>query len=152
MILNMQLLLHVDFIEEFQMPTKNSPATPASGEKGETPRKNYQQPVLKAYGLVRNLTQAMGTANGDTGPGMMPAAGSDRVIKENIVRIATHPLGIGLYLFDYKPEYRERCGAGRQFGVMADEVETVMPEAVVVHPDGYKMVNYAMLGIRHRIQ
>jgi hypothetical protein len=30
---------------------------------------------------------------------------------------------------------------------MADEVEQVMPEAVSVHPDGYKMVNYAMLGI-----
>lgn len=40
----------------------------------------------------------------------------------------------------------------RQFGVMADEVETVMPEAISVHPDGYKMVNYALLGISHRIQ
>jgi hypothetical protein len=30
---------------------------------------------------------------------------------------------------------------------MADEVEKVMPEAVSVHPNGYKMVDYAMLGI-----
>ncbi len=30
---------------------------------------------------------------------------------------------------------------------MADEVESVMPEALVIRPDGYKMVNYAMLGI-----
>ncbi len=68
-------------------------------------------------------------------------------LKENIVRVGTHPLGIGLYLFDYKPEYRELAGFGRQFGVMADEVEVVLPQAVVMHPDGYKMVDYALLGI-----
>ncbi|NMQ18985.1 tail fiber domain-containing protein [Candidatus Competibacter phosphatis] len=72
---------------------------------------------------------------------------SDRLTKENIVRIGIHPLGIGLYLFDYKPEFRDAWGHGRQFGVMADEIEKVMPEAVSVHLDGYKMVNYAMLGI-----
>ena len=74
---------------------------------------------------------------------------SDPRAKENVIRIGTHSLGIGLYLFDYKPEYREQWGLGRQFGVMADEVETVMPEAVSVHPDGYKRVNYGMLRIRH---
>ena len=72
---------------------------------------------------------------------------SDRKLKENIVRIGTHPLGIGLYLFDYKPEYRESSGFGRRFGVMADEVETVLPQAVAMHPDGYKRVDYALLGI-----
>jgi hypothetical protein len=68
-------------------------------------------------------------------------------VKENIVRVGDHPLGIGLYLFDYQPQYRETWGRGRRFGVMADEVEAVRPEAVSVHPDGYKQVNYAMLGI-----
>ncbi len=72
---------------------------------------------------------------------------SDRNVKENIVRIGEHPLGIGLYLFDYKPAFRDQWGHGRQFGVMAQEVETVMPAAVCTHPDGYKMVDYAMLGI-----
>ena len=71
-------------------------------------------------------------------------------MKENIVRIGTHPLGIGLYLFDYKPELLDAAGVGRQFGVMADEVETVMPDAVITHADGYKRVNYAMLGIDSR--
>ena len=72
---------------------------------------------------------------------------SDRAIKENIVRIGTHPLGIGLYLFDYKPAYRETAGFGRRFGVMADEVEAVLPQAVVMQPDGYKRVDYALLGL-----
>jgi hypothetical protein len=30
---------------------------------------------------------------------------------------------------------------------MADEVEAVLPQAVVMHPDGYKRVDYALLGI-----
>lgn len=73
---------------------------------------------------------------------------SDRALKENIVRIDTHPLGFGVYLFDYKPEYRHTCGFGRQFGVMADEVERVMPFAVSVAPTGFKSVDYGKLGIR----
>ena len=35
---------------------------------------------------------------------------SDRAIKENIVRIGTRPAGFGLYLFGYKPAYRETAG------------------------------------------
>ena len=73
---------------------------------------------------------------------------SDRRVKRNIVRVGDHPLGIGLYLFDYDPERGARWGHDRQFGVMADEVEAVMPAAVSVGADGYKQVDYAMLGIR----
>ncbi len=72
---------------------------------------------------------------------------SDRKLKQNIAHIGYHPLGFGLYLFEYKPEYRERCGEGRQFGVMADEVEKVMPSAVVPGFDGFKAVNYGQIGI-----
>ena len=71
---------------------------------------------------------------------------SDRRAKQNIVRIGDHPLGVGLYLFDYKPEFRDAWGHGRQLGVMADEVEQVMPHAVSAHADGYRRVDYAMLG------
>jgi len=131
------------------MQTKTTLKKYAHGERGEFLKKIYQKPALKTYGLVKHLTQSAGSVNGDAGQGMMP---SDRRAKENIIQVGTHPLGIGLYLFDYKPEYCEEYGFGRQFGVMADEVETLMPEAVSVHPDGYKMVNYAMLGISHRIQ
>lgn len=67
-------------------------------------------------------------------------AASDRRLKKNIKRIGTHVLGIGLYTWDYL--------WGQPFsGVMADEVEQVMPEAIVMHPSGFKMVNYSMLGL-----
>ena len=114
-------------------------------DKAERSRKTYTPPRLVNYGAVNQVTQASLTGPNENGGGMM--AQSARYAKENIVRIGTHPLGIGLYLFDYKPEYRDACGRSRQFGVMADEVEKVMPEAVSIHPKGYKMVDYAMLGI-----
>lgn len=69
--------------------------------------------------------------------GLGGAALSDRRLKSNIERIGTHKLGIGLYEYDILGE--------RQRGVMADEVEKVMPEAVLMHPSGYKMVNYSLL-------
>jgi hypothetical protein len=62
---------------------------------------------------------------------------SDIRLKSNIVRVGTHPLGVGIYEYDIF-DRRER-------GVMAQEVEKVRPEAVIEHPDGYKMVNYAAL-------
>lgn len=110
----------------------------------------YAKPVLRVFGSVKELTRGQaGSGTDAAGKTKIP---SDRDIKENLVQVGTHPLGIGLYLFDYKPEYREDIGHGRQFGVMADEVEAVMPEAVSVHSHGYKQVDYAMLGIRHTIQ
>ena len=66
-------------------------------------------------------------------------------MKDNIARIDTHPAGFGLYLFDYKPEYS--AVTTRQFGVIAQEVENIVPEAVVVGADGIRRVNYALLGI-----
>lgn len=119
-------------------------------------RKPYQPPVLSVYGKVALLTQsAVGSCDND-GSGCTPVVGgtrmnSERRVKENIVRIGTHPLGIGLYLFDYKPQYRKAWGRARQFGVMAEEVETVLPNAVTFDRRGYKVVDYAMLGIRRTI-
>jgi len=69
--------------------------------------------------------------------GLAGAALSDRRLKSNIERIGTHKLGIGIYEYDILGE--------RQQGVMADEVEKVMPKAVLMHPSGYKMVNYGLL-------
>jgi hypothetical protein len=121
----------------------------------EEVKRQYRRPTLMVFGKVGLMTQsasgsdpndnATSQGGGTMGPSAM--GGSDRAIKENIVQVGDHPLGISLYLFDYKPEFRDQWGHGRQFGVMAQEVETVMPEAVAMHADGYKIVNYTMLGI-----
>lgn len=109
-------------------------------------KKAYHTPVLSVFGAVKTLTQSLSKGGRENQLGS-EGKGSDRAIKENIVRIGTHPLGIGLYLFDYKAGYPELAGCGRQMGVMADEVERVMPEAVSLHRSGYKQVNYRLLGI-----
>lgn len=69
--------------------------------------------------------------------------GSDRRIKENIELVGRDErTGLNLYEFEYKG------GSGKRFvGVMADEVESYMPEAVYTMPDGFKAVNYTLLGI-----
>lgn len=82
---------------------------------------------------------------------MGPSMTSDVRAKENIVSIGQHPMGFGLYLFDYKPEFKDACGHGRQFGVMAQEVEPVVPDAVGIGTHGYKVVHYGLLGIRRAV-
>ena len=69
--------------------------------------------------------------------GTSAIAFSDARLKTNVVRVGTHPLGVGIYEYDIF-DHRER-------GVMAQEVEAVRPEAVIEHSSGYKMVNYGAL-------
>lgn len=103
--------------------------------QGQYNMNTYNQQMAAYNAMMNGATSAAGTAAG-AGAGMM----SDRRLKKNIVRIGTHALGIGLYTWDYL--------WGQPFsGVMADEVEKVMPEAVGVHPSGFKWVNYKMLGL-----
>ena len=68
------------------------------------------------------------------------AARSDIRLKKNIIKLGVHKtLGIGLYTWDY-------LWGQKGAGVMAQELEKVMPEAVFTMPDGFKAVNYLMLG------
>jgi hypothetical protein len=70
---------------------------------------------------------------------------SDIRTKENIKHLGWMPNGLPIYEYEYKPEWKEEAGYGKFVGVMAHEVENVMPEAVIYRPDGYKMVNYGVL-------
>ena len=122
------------------------PARPTASPLTE--RKPYATPHLVRYGQVQALTGA-GTANNNEGqPGSKKTGGSDRRLKENLKRIGIHPLGFGLYLFDYRAEFRDLHGSGRQFGVMADEVRGVVPGAVRTGSLGYDEVDYSVIGIR----
>jgi len=70
---------------------------------------------------------------------------SDINAKENITKIGSLNNGLNLYTYNYKNGYD--LPEGRQVGVIAQEVEKVMPEAVVEMNNGFKGVNYAMLGV-----
>jgi len=71
------------------------------------------------------------------GSAALPYMFSDRRLKRNIKRIGTHATGIGIYEYDIFDRH--------EIGVMADEVLAVMPDAVIQHPSGFMMVNYARL-------
>jgi hypothetical protein len=64
---------------------------------------------------------------------------SDRRLKRNIVKIGEYLNGLAKYSFEY-------IWGEKAIGAMADEVEKLIPQAVMTHSSGYKMVNYAMVG------
>jgi len=115
-----------------------APIFQAGQAQGDFAQRNYQNQVAgynANMGLFGQLGGSLATAAGNAGS--FAALFSDRRLKSNIVRVGTHPLGIGVYEYDIFGE--------RQRGVMADEVESVLPQAIVAHPSGYKMVNYGLL-------
>lgn len=92
---------------------------------------------MQKYGIQQSGANATTSGLFSLAGAAAPVVFSDRKLKSNIERIGTHKLGIGLYEYD--------IFGGRQQGVMADEAEKVMPQAVLMHPSGYKMVNYGLL-------
>lgn len=67
---------------------------------------------------------------------------SDARLKENIIPVGDHGR-LKLYEFNYKDDPEKR----RFRGVMAQEVQAFMPDAIEAHPSGFLQVNYAHPGI-----
>jgi hypothetical protein len=94
---------------------------------------------------------AQNAASGGFMSGLMGLGGagimrySDERLKTNIEKVGSLENGVNLYSYNYKDGYD--LPEGRQIGVIAQEVEAVMPEAVVEMDNGFKAVNYAMLGV-----
>jgi hypothetical protein len=71
-----------------------------------------------------------------------PPPPSDVRLKDNVSRIGKTAHGLPFYTFSYigKPEVYA--------GVMAQDVLSVMPDAVLMDPSGFYRVDYRKLGIR----
>jgi hypothetical protein len=67
---------------------------------------------------------------------------SDIRVKQNITQVGRLDNGLPLYSFEYKPQFQAGFGNGFRIGVMAQDVEKVIPDAVSIDADGYKMVDY----------
>jgi hypothetical protein len=93
---------------------------------------NYQQ-QLQTQGSALGSLFGLGGALASK---LKPFSFSDRRLKTNIVPIGELANGIKTYVFNYlwseKPE----------FGVMADEVINIIPDAVIANDNGYMMVDY----------
>ena len=72
---------------------------------------------------------------------------SDIRMKENIKEIGVLANGLPVYEYEYKPQFKNGkfAGHGKFVGVMAHEVEQVIPQAVKTLNDGYKVVDYGLL-------
>ena len=77
------------------------------------------------------------------GVGAIAKGFSDIRMKENIKVIGALESGLPVYSFEYKPEFKDIAGHGQFVGVMAHEVEQLIPDAVGVASNGYKYVDYA---------
>jgi hypothetical protein len=69
---------------------------------------------------------------------------SDIRLKHDVALLGYLDNGLGFYRFSY-------IGSNKAYvGVVALEVQTVMPEAVERGPDGYLTVSYEKLGVKFR--
>jgi hypothetical protein len=72
---------------------------------------------------------------------------SDERMKENIRFKKKLPNGLRLYEFEYKKQFKGIAGHGRYLGFMAQDVEKLYPNAVKIESNGYKSINYSLIGI-----
>ena len=116
----------------------------------QSPMDLYNKYASVVFGVPQasttpNFAGTQGSTSSGSGFNFGFGQGSDISIKENIQKIGSLKNGINLYKFEYKDQYKDTWGHGQQIGVMAQEVEKVIPEAVSTHKDGYKLVNYSMV-------
>jgi hypothetical protein len=97
-------------------------------------------------------TTTMNTTTGriDASNDVVAFATSDYRLKENIQPIKNalcKLIGVSGNTFDWKPLTKEEIqtihgNKGRDVGVIAQEIEAILPEAVTTRDNGYKAVNY----------
>ena len=70
---------------------------------------------------------------------------SDVRLKNEITFVGKLENGIKIYKWKWNEKGKELAGDQVEFGVLAQEVQKIVPEAVKRGPDGYLMVNYGAL-------
>jgi hypothetical protein len=114
----------------------------AAGKSAQTSQTNS---LFNALGTFAGLYVASKT--GIPIPGL-----SDIQLKNDIKRVGTNAQGLGLYTWNWNKEAQkldidmEQTPSG--YGVIAQEVQRVLPEAVLVHEGtGYLMVDYSQINL-----
>lgn len=99
----------------------------------------YDQGVYNAEQASNaSANNGLGSILGSVAGGLISL--SDRRLKTDIEQVDTLPNGLGLYTFKYRWD-KDTVHTG----VMADEVEMILPNAVITMPSGYKAVDYAQI-------
>jgi Chaperone of endosialidase len=101
---------------------------------------NKQNEAVRRFARYTSPTM-LALLVGDRMASASPAP-SDARLKRDIARVERLPNGLNLYRYRYR--WSDTC----YVGVMAQEVASVDPDAVVCGADGYLRVNYGRLGLR----
>jgi hypothetical protein len=143
-----------------QMPYQLGVQLGSAALPGQTAGSNiYNQGMSQAAQTQYGATAAANAANAGfwsgiisggaqiASAGMKPPPASDVRLKENIKQVGVLPSGLNLYSYEYKPEYKDRpnAGHGTYIGVMAQEAEQLIPEAVSFDKDGFRQVDYSLI-------
>lgn len=108
-----------------------------------TAQGQYSQGIYNADQAANaGLMKGLGTLGGAA---IQAGMFSDPRMKENVIKVGKLDNGLNLYKFDYKEEFKDLAGHGSFVGVMADECEELMPQAVTQHANGFKTVNYEVV-------
>jgi hypothetical protein len=117
-------------------------------QQGFAPGADYSGAARDQYGASMDSYNANAAGNSSMMGGLFGIGSaalsspwlmaSDRRLKRNIKRIGTHNTGIGIYTWNY-------IWGAPGVGVMADEVEAVIPEAVLTDANGFQMVDYSKI-------
>lgn len=94
---------------------------------------------LGAFSTIAGLLGG-GGSGGNNNPWGSAANPSDIRFKKNIVYIGKTPKGIPLYEFNYKWDDKLHVG------VLAQQVEEIIPEAVIANDNGFLFVDYRRIG------
>ena len=118
-------------------------AASAAGAAGAASAAAGAAGAASAAGAAGAASAAAGAAAAGRGGGGRGGGGrrSDMRLKHDIVLLGRLDDGLGYYRFVYNG------GHTAYVGVMAQEVQTVMPEAVTRGADGYMRVSYDRLGL-----
>jgi hypothetical protein len=106
-----------------------------------------QQANATSSGGLGSMIGTLGVGAMNYGPAMMA---SDERLKTNIKKVGQLDNGLNLYSYEFKDEFKDEFGHGLQLGVIAQEVEKVIPDAVSIHASGYKAVDYVKV-VHHGI-
>lgn len=125
-----------------------SQANTSIGEGSEVSRLIESRGDVQASGLLgANQIAAQTTQNRNQLAGQVFAMFSDERLKDN-VRCIGKDKGYNIYSWTWNGVAEKLGLTGESFGVMAQEIERFMPDAIG-YRDGFKTVDYGMVGVKH---
>ena len=99
-------------------------------------------PSAAQFRTTEGLLQPIAQAAGGIGTAI---AASDSRLKTNITEAGKTSSGINLYTWEWNEEGKKIASDQPTFGVIAQEVMKIIPDAVTMYEDGYYRVDYSRI-------